>query len=49
MKVVDFTGLNDNQDPRDIDPGTAQRQENLCCIKQGQITVRHGFTQVTFE
>jgi hypothetical protein len=49
VKMLDFFGLNDNEDPRDTDPGTAQDQVNLVCIKQGELVVRHGFKVVTFE
>jgi hypothetical protein len=49
VKIVDFMGLNDNADPRDTPPGTAQRQVNVCCIKAGELMVRHGFKAVTFE
>ncbi len=49
VKIADFMGLNDNADPRDTPPGTAQEQVNMCCIKQGELLVRHGFKVVTFE
>jgi hypothetical protein len=49
VKIVDFMGLNDNADPRDTPPGTAQQQVNICNLKPGELIVRHGFKVVTFE
>lgn len=47
--ITDFGGLIDNLDPRDPPPGAAQDQVNACCVKQGELVIRHGFKVVQFE
>ena len=45
----DFPGLMDNIDPRDIPPGAADDQVNICCIVMGELSVRLGYREVTYD
>jgi hypothetical protein len=47
--INDFPGLIDNIDPRDIPPGSADVQTNAACVKMGELQVRLGVRDVTFE
>ena len=38
-----------NVDPRDIPPGAAEVQVNCCSLVLGELTVRRGLQEVTFE
>lgn len=49
VAAVDFPGLQTDQDPRDLDAGAAEEQVNLCCMVQGEMRVRLGMQEVTFE
>jgi hypothetical protein len=45
----DFPGLIDNVDPRDLPPGAADVQVNVCCILLGELQVRLGYREVSFD
>ena len=45
----DFPGLIDNMDPRDLPPGAAEDQVNLACVLVGELTVRLGYKEVSFD
>lgn len=45
----DFPGLIDNIDQRDIPPGAADVQVNICCIVLGELSVRLGYREVSFD
>lgn len=45
----DFPGIVNNLDPRDLPPGTAEQQVNLLSRIQGQMIVRRGLREVTFD
>ena len=45
----DFPGLIDNIDQRDIPPGAADTQVNICCIILGELSVRLGYREVSFD
>jgi hypothetical protein len=49
MRMRDFLGQVSNMDPHDLPPGAAQQQVNVTCVKQGQMKVRGGLREVTFE
>lgn len=49
VKISDFTGLVNNVDPRDLPPGAADNQVNACCVKVGELQVRLGLRELTFE
>ncbi len=49
VELKDFQGLQTRPDPNDIPPGAATRQVNATCIVPGQLTVRPGMKQVSFE
>lgn len=49
VEIVDFAGMIDNVDPRDLPPGAAQLQINAVSLKMGELQVRRGLKDVTFE
>jgi hypothetical protein len=49
VEIIDFPGLMEDQDPYDFEPGGSSIQVNACCIAAGQLDIRHGSRQVTFE
>jgi hypothetical protein len=49
VTLADFPGLIDNTDPRNIPPGAAQAQVNCASYKIGELIIRAGTKQVTFE
>lgn len=49
VTMGDFPGLMTNVDPRDLPPGAAYEQVNCCSIITGELTVRAGLRQVSFE
>ena len=48
VDLLDFPGLMD-VDPRDLEPGAAEVQVNMCSLVQGEMSVRQGYRQVSFE
>lgn len=49
VEMTDFPGMIDNMDRLDLPPGTANEQVNATCVAVGQMQVRRGMRQVTFE
>ena len=49
VEMRDFPGLMDNIDPEDIPPAAAEDQVNCCSIISGELLVRLGFRQVSFD
>lgn len=49
VRATDFPGLVNNADARDLPPGTAELQVNLLSRIMGELTVRRGVREVTFE
>jgi hypothetical protein len=49
MEIRDFRGMASNYDPNDIAPGTSQLQINVNGLQRGQLEVRRGMREVTFE
>lgn len=47
--LIDFPGMNTAVDPRDQQDGAAEEQINCCSIKLGQLDVRRGMKEVSFE
>ena len=47
--IVDFAGLATDVDPRDLTGGTSEVQENLAVVTLGEMTVRRGIREVTFD
>lgn len=47
--LEDFLGLVNNVDDRAIPPGAGQIQINCCCIRMGELEVRWGLRQLTFD
>lgn len=45
----DFMGLIDNVDQRDLPPGAAEMQINICCIVLGEVQSRLGYRTVGFD
>jgi hypothetical protein len=48
VELADFQGIQD-VDPRDLVPGAAEEQTNAASLILGQLTIRQGYRQVTFE
>ena len=48
-EIRDFGGLVNNVDPRDLEDGMAEVQINCCSILLGELTVRRGLLEVSFE
>lgn len=49
VQIVDFDGLMENVDPRDVPDGAAEEQVNATCFRFGELSVRNGLREVTFE
>jgi len=49
LQMRDFPGQQSNLDPLDVEPGGAVEQVNLKCVRTGELRVRGGLRQVTFE
>ena len=49
IAMTDFPGLALAADPRDIPPGSSEEQVNMACINIGELVVRRGLREVTFE
>ena len=49
VEIKDFRGMASNFDPNDISPGTSQVQTNVNGLQRGQLEVRRGMREVTFE
>lgn len=47
--TVDFLGLMTNVDPGDISDGGAEIQLNATCVTLGELRIRLGVREVTFE
>lgn len=47
--MQDFGGLINNHDPRDLPPGAAQVQTNINSRTGGELEVRRGLREVTFD
>lgn len=47
--ITDFPGLVNNADKRDLPPGVAEEQVNAQSRVRGELTVRRGLREVTFE
>jgi hypothetical protein len=48
IPLLDFPGLKD-VDPRDLEPGEAEEQTNMCSLVMGEMDVRQGYRVVKFE
>lgn len=46
---VDFPGMMTNVDPRDLPAGAAEEQVNATCVVIGELRVRLGVREVTFD
>jgi len=49
LEISDFRGMSSNYDPNDIVPGTSQFQVNVNGLQRGQLEIRRGMREVTFE
>ena len=49
VEIRDFRGMASNYDPNDITPGASQLQINVNGLQRGQLEVRRGMREVTFE
>lgn len=48
-QTVDFPGLLTNVDPRDLPAGAAEEQLNATCVVIGELRVRLGVREVSFD
>lgn len=49
VDIVDFPGYMQNADPRDYPQGAAELQVNATCLHVGELAVRGGMREVSFE
>ena len=49
LEIKDFSGMASNMDPNDLKPGVSRQQVNVNAVQRGQLEVRRGMRQVTFE
>ncbi len=49
VEIKDFSGLMTRADPDDLPPGAAQVQTNLTSSRPGELRVRPGLRQVSFD
>ena len=49
VTISDFPGILTNVDPRDLPPGAAEEQVNAVALVYGELAVRRGIREVTFE
>jgi hypothetical protein len=47
--LSDFPGIFTDIDPRDLPPGAAEEQVNICSMVTGELRVRLGLQEVTFD
>lgn len=49
VMINDFLGLVNNVDPRNLPPGAAEVQTNCTCVKNGELQVRLGLRELTYD
>lgn len=49
VEIDDFPGLAGAVDARDTPPGVADEQVNCCSIYIGELTIRQGLKEVSFD
>lgn len=49
VTIKDFPGLITDADDLDVPPGAADEQVNITSLKVGELSVRAGLREVTFE
>lgn len=49
QKVGDFLGMVVNADPHDLAPGASPKQVNVTNQRPGELRVRGGYKELTFE
>lgn len=49
VSIKDFRGMGSNYDPKDLPPGVSQLQINVNGYQRGELVVRRGLREVTFE
>lgn len=47
--IRDWSGMVSNADAEDLPPGTMQKQLNVHSDKQGELRVRRGLREVSFD
>ncbi len=47
--MMDFPGMFTNIDPRDLPDGGAEEQVNATSVRLGELSVRLGIREVTFQ
>jgi hypothetical protein len=47
--ITSWEGMMPNVDPKDLPPGAAEVQVNATSVAYGEMVVRHGVRQVSFE
>jgi len=49
VSIKDFRGMGSNYDPKDLPPGLSKIQINVNGYRRGELQVRRGLREVTFE
>lgn len=49
VEISDFPGLMADVDPHDLPPGASSAQVNVCSLTPGELTVRAGLREISFE
>lgn len=49
LAIKDFQGMGSNFDPTDLNPGVSEVQINVNGFRRGQLEVRRGLREITFE
>lgn len=49
VQMRQFLGMASNVDPRDLKPGVSQVQINVAVIRPGELVVRRGLRELTFD
>jgi hypothetical protein len=49
VRMREFAGMQSNADSHDIDPSKSVKQTNCTSLKQGELTLRHGLREVSFD
>ena len=49
VEIHDFRGFSTHADPTDLEPGIAQIQINVNGLRRGELNVRRGLREITFD
>ncbi len=49
VSMAQFSGMFSNIDPVDLQPGQSEVQVNVMILRPGELTVRRGLRELTFD